>query len=156
MIPNQVQLKKKIIEELESNPIIQVACTKLAIQRGTYYRWKQSDKKFSKKCNEARKISIPIINELAESTIMNKIKDGDLKSSIFWLINNHPKYRKNNLNSSFKINKLKDEIEKLKMERHAEIDRQTQMLRDLFDRARKSSTAINNTNEKNDMNDISN
>lgn len=146
MIPNQAQLKKKFIEELQTNPVVQVACQKLGIIRSTYYRWTKLDKKFNKKCIEARKISIPIINELAESTIMNKIKDGDLKSSIFWLINNHPKYRKNNLNSSFKINKLKDEIEKLKMERHAEIDRQTQMLRDLFDRARKSSTAINNTN----------
>lgn len=155
MIPNQSQIKKKFIEELESNPIVQVACTKLSIPRSTYYRWTKTDKQFSNKCSVARKISTPIINDLATSAIINKITDGDFKSSKFWLENNHPMYRRNSMQGS-RIRELEREAER---ERNRKEDERSDMaiekLDELLRRARESKTNYS-VNEKTNMEDISN
>ncbi len=155
MIPNQAQIKKKFIEELESNPIVQVACTKLAIQRSTYYRWKQYDKNFSKRCNVARKISIPIINDLAESGLINNIKNSDFKSIKFWLENNYLKYRKNSMQSS-KIRELEREAERERKRKEDEkSDRAIEKLEELLRIARESKINYS-VNKKTNIEDISN
>ena len=141
MIPNRAQLKKKFVEELQANPVAQVACQKTGIIRSTYYRWAKLDKKFKKNCTEARKISTPIINDLAESTIINMIKDGNLKAAIFWLNNNHPKYRKN----SMKYVGLHTLLENKKHKEKEEIEKSREEIRELLELAKKFPPTNNET-----------
>lgn len=90
--------KEKIIEELKKTPIILVACQKIGISRSTYYRWIHDDCEFLKTTEDAIKIGIQIINDYAESKLITNIQKGDNTAIIYWLKNNHPKYKESFLN----------------------------------------------------------
>jgi len=89
----QKQLKKKIIELLEKTPIIEIICQKTDIARATFYRWKISDKAFSKAVDKALFEGKQKINDLAESTIISAIQNQNITATIWWMKNNHPNYR---------------------------------------------------------------
>lgn len=89
----QKQLKKKIIELLEKTPIVEIVCQKTDIARATFYRWKISDKAFSKTVDKALFDGKQKINDLAESTIISAIQNQNITATIWWMKNNHPNYR---------------------------------------------------------------
>ena len=78
-------IKKTLIEQLEKIPIIQVCCEKLNVPRSNFYRWKQEDLDFAKTVNEATSKGKNLVNDLAESQLINLIKDGNLGGICFWL-----------------------------------------------------------------------
>jgi hypothetical protein len=84
--------KSKILADLKQVPIISVACQKSGIGRSSFYRWKSEDKLFSKKVNKALQEGKQLINDLAESQLINAIKDQNMTGIIYWLRNNHPGY----------------------------------------------------------------
>lgn len=84
--------KKKVLENLKQVPIISVACQKSGISRASYYRWKDSDKNFSKEAFKSLREGKQLINDLAESQLINAIKDQNMTGIIWWLRNNHPDY----------------------------------------------------------------
>lgn len=84
--------KKKLLKHLEQVPIIQVACQKSGIGRSSYYRWRKEDKLFAKRADKALQNGKQLINELAESQLINAIKDQNMTGIIYWLRNNHPGY----------------------------------------------------------------
>ena len=86
------EVRKKIVEELRKMPIVFVACKKAGIGRATFYRWKKVDKKFAKHIDEAIQEGTFLVNDMAESTLIHKIKDGDVSTSKFWLRHHHPAY----------------------------------------------------------------
>jgi hypothetical protein len=90
----QIRSKKKILEQLETLPIIDYACQKIGIARSTYYRWIQEDSTFKTNALAAEERGRSSINDLAESKIIQKIRDGDMKASTYWLESNHKKYIK--------------------------------------------------------------
>lgn len=81
-----------LCEQLKKIPIIQIACSKAGIGRATYYRWLDDDV-FAKNIKEATKEGIDQINDLAESGLINNIKNGNLRAIEFWLRNNKKSYK---------------------------------------------------------------
>lgn len=77
--------KKELVEALERFPIIYIALKKVGISKATYYRWRDDDAMFEAHVGEALSEGSKIINDLAESKLFEKIKEGDLKAATFWL-----------------------------------------------------------------------
>ncbi len=84
--------KKRLLENLKQVPIVSVACQKLGIGRSSFYRWKSEDKLFSKEADKALTEGRRLINDLAESQLINAIKEQNMTGIIYWLRNNHPGY----------------------------------------------------------------
>lgn len=84
--------KKLLLEQLETVPIVQVACEKTGIGRSTYYRWRQQDKDFARRADETILSGKLFINDMAESQLISQIKDKNMTAIIFWLKYNHPSY----------------------------------------------------------------
>lgn len=84
--------KAEIIEQLRKIPIIQIVVERVGIARCTFYRWKAEDKDFREKVNQATKEGRGLITDLAESQLINNIKNGNMTGIIFWLKNNDSRY----------------------------------------------------------------
>lgn len=84
--------KNKFLEELEKNPIIQIACRKTGIGKATYYRWIKEDKNFKEETEESLNKGRLLINDLAESKLISSISNNNLTAIIYWLKNNHSRY----------------------------------------------------------------
>lgn len=84
--------KNELIEQLRKTPIIEVACKKTGIGRATFYRWRNMDSKFAEETDLAIQEGSQLVNDMAESQLINAIKDGNLTSIIFWLKNHHRQY----------------------------------------------------------------
>ena len=86
------EVRKRIVEELRKMPIVFLVCKKAGIGRATFYRWKKVDKKFAERIDEAIQEGTFLVNDMAESTLIYKIKGGDVPTSKFWLKHHHPTY----------------------------------------------------------------
>lgn len=84
--------KEEVLDQLIKTPIVQIACSKAAIGRATYYRWRKKDRSFSQKADEAIFSGRLFINDLAESKLLSAIQDQNMTGIIFWLKHNHPSY----------------------------------------------------------------
>ena len=87
--------KELFIEQLKKTPIISVVCQKTEIGRTTFYRWKKEDEEFKKMVDGALMEGIEMVNDLAESQLINHIKGGTITAIFYWLNNRHPSYRRN-------------------------------------------------------------
>jgi hypothetical protein len=106
--------KKILIENLRKTPIAQFACERSGVSRATFYRWKKEDKKFAGDADKAIAEGVGLINDMAESQLLNAIKDRNLTGIIFWLKNHHQAYT-DKLKISGNLvteNKLSEEQEK--------------------------------------------
>lgn len=92
MMKNDKELQKQLVETLSKNPIIQPACDRCGISRSTLYCWKNNDEKFAKQVDKAISEGRILVTELAESKLMNAIKNENLGAIIFWLRNNDIRY----------------------------------------------------------------
>lgn len=100
-------LMDKLISELQSTPIVEIACRKTGITRQTFYRWIEKDFELKARVEEAIEKGSSLINDMAESTLIQNIKDNELTAVIFWLKNRHEKFRTKVQLSG----KIKNEIE---------------------------------------------
>jgi hypothetical protein len=85
-------LKKKFIDKIQETPVIQVAAAQTGIDRSTYYRWVQEDRKFKKESHEALERGTEFINDMMESILIKNAKNDKLTAVIFWLKNHSPQY----------------------------------------------------------------
>lgn len=86
------KLKQLAIEQLNKTPIIQVVCEKIGLPRTTLYRWKEKDEKFAEEVDKAMCEGRHLINDFAESQLLNAIKNNNLTAIIYWLNHNHKNY----------------------------------------------------------------
>lgn len=84
--------KELILDQLKKTPIVQLACEKMGISRATYYRWKNTDRKFSMLAQEAILEGSRLVNDMAESQLLSAIRDKNMTAIIFWLKHHHPAY----------------------------------------------------------------
>ena len=84
--------KDTLLEELAKCPIVLVACERTSIGRATYYKWKADDPEFRRVSNNAVDEGRKFVNDIAESQMIRKIKEGNMTSIIYWLKNNNPRY----------------------------------------------------------------
>ncbi len=85
--------KKRLLEKLAKTPIVEVACKQVGLARSTYYRWYKEDESFAEACNEAIEQSAGLINDMAESQLINAIKEQNMSAIVFWLKHHHHSYR---------------------------------------------------------------
>jgi hypothetical protein len=80
------------LEELGKTSNVSVACEKVGLSRQTVYRWKDESREFDKKFDEAITLGVDSVNDLAESRIITKIKNGDYPACKYWLDNHKKDY----------------------------------------------------------------
>src|SRR3990167_6800377 len=107
--------KEILLERLKKTPIVQIACEKCGVGRATYYRWRKDDPEFAKMADEALSEGSLLVNDMAESQLLQAIRSQNLGAIIFWLKHHHPSYA-NKLEVSGKLTEeyhLNPEQEKL-------------------------------------------
>lgn len=108
-------LKKQLLHELTQVPIIEIACQKVGISRQTFYRWRAANASFSQEIEAALNMGRDFINDVSESTILEHIKNGEIRPAIFWLRHNNSRYKNNpkieNMNQLNNNKSLKDMTE---------------------------------------------
>ncbi len=89
----KTNLKKELLEQLKTIPIVELACSKVGISRQTYYRWLKSSKDFSLQVEESKKQGVSYVNDMTETELLNLIQDKNFQAVAFWLKHRHPEYR---------------------------------------------------------------
>lgn len=92
MSRNQQKDKQKLLDRLHKTPIVEMVCKQTGVPRSTYYRWRKEDVTFSEAADEALGHSSALINDLAESQLINAIKNQNMTAIIFWLKHHHGAY----------------------------------------------------------------
>lgn len=108
------ELRNNILELLNDNPIISVVCKKAGISRATFYRWIEDDYDFKKECADTKKIGIKSINDLCESVMINKIREGNFPVLKYWLEANNEVYafaKKSEKGHTWHRNKIKNNLD---------------------------------------------
>ena len=77
--------KEKFLVQLEEMPIIQVAAAHTGIHRSTYYRWHEDDSDFRERADSAIERGNSFMNDMMESILVKKAKEGNMTAVIFWL-----------------------------------------------------------------------
>lgn len=109
MSRNQDKDKQLLLAQLAKTPIVEAACKHIGLPRSTYYRWRNEDKSFAESCDETIEVSIGRINDLAESQLINAIKDQNMSAITFWLKHHHHRYR-NRLEVDARIETVQQEL----------------------------------------------
>lgn len=138
------QLKKKIVEKLQTNPITSRACKELGIARSTFYRWKEEDKEFKITVEKSQMMGRAIICDVIESKLLNLLNSNNdetvFKTAKFLLLHLHPIYKNSNESMQYQKAKLKDEISREK-EKFTEITEvATGMIRLLIENGQKEAS----------------
>jgi len=85
--------KARLVDALKKSPIIQIACQQAGIQsRSSYYRWRHEDSVFAKACDDAIGEGVELVSDLAESKLIQAIKEQNYSAISFWLRHRHPAY----------------------------------------------------------------
>lgn len=109
MSRNQKADKSLLLKQLEKTPIVEAACKHIGLPRSTYYRWRKDDEAFAEACDETIELSVGRINDLAESQLINAIKDQNMTAITFWLKHHHHSYR-NRVEVDARIQTLQQEL----------------------------------------------
>ena len=88
------KLLKQIIAEIEKMPNKSYVCQRLSISRQTFYRWLNDDVDFAGDIEEAIRIGNESMCDLAESKIIEKVKEGDFRAAKYILDNKHKDYKR--------------------------------------------------------------
>ena len=85
--------KELLLEQLKKTPIVQIACDKVGLSRVSFYNWKKKDKEFSKQVDDALLDGRSLVNDLADSQLINAVKDRNITAIVAWIKHNHPSYK---------------------------------------------------------------
>lgn len=84
--------KKRFLEILRKTPIIQLACERSGISRASLYRWKKDNSAFAQEVDEAIIEGCGMITDIAESQLLQAIKERNITAVMFWLKHHHKTY----------------------------------------------------------------
>src|SRR3989344_5945054 len=116
-LPKRESKMRRIVQQLLLTPIPQIACERAGVSRATYYRWRANDFMFARAADKAMEISRFFVNDLAESQLIRRAKEGDPWALTFWLIYNHPRYAKKEIPEHSDIRETKSIEEKQREDR---------------------------------------
>lgn len=108
---------RRIIQHLQANPIVQIACERAGVPRSTYFRWRANDLVFARAADHAQEASRFLGNDVAESRLMQAVKNGEPWAIRFWLQYNHPRYARKDIHEHCHICETKSTEEKHREER---------------------------------------
>lgn len=82
-----------VLEQLRKIPIVHVVAEKVGVSRSTIYRWKDESEQFRKDFEAALREGEEFISDMAESQLINLMKDKHWPSIRFWLERRSEKFR---------------------------------------------------------------
>ena len=85
--------KQKLLEEIQKFGIVFLACQKIGINKATYYRWKNEDKKFKEEAKEAERIGRENICDIAKYSLVQNIKEKNERSIEYALSHLSPEFK---------------------------------------------------------------
>jgi len=86
------RVKEQFLEELRETPNVSIVCKKLSTSRNSIYRWRHEDKAFCIQMDLALSEGEDHFNDVSESKLMEKVKEGNLKAITFRLEKCSTKY----------------------------------------------------------------
>lgn len=108
----QSEMKKELLRIAEEIPIESQICKKAGVGRSTFYKWLSIDKKFADEFRERRRMGYSSVSDKAESNILKKIWEGDIRASIYWLNHHRDAYVPRwDIHGNFKLNHELNEFE---------------------------------------------
>lgn len=115
------EARKRFLEILRKTPIIQLACERSGISRASLYRWKKEDPAFALEVDEAVTEGSGLITDIAESQLLQAIKERNITAVMFWLKHHHKAYANKielsgNLNVSDQLTPEQEELVKKALE----------------------------------------
>ena len=93
MKPKFNRRKKRMLSALEDMRIVTHACKKAGVSTSTLYRWRKEDIAFDEACTEASEVGTNLINDMAESVLVSKIRKSDFRASVYWLEHHRDEYK---------------------------------------------------------------
>ncbi len=84
--------QRRILNELEDNPLIERACKKVGIARSTFYRWCGSNPGFKEQAEAVIARGRDKMNDFAESKLLEAINSGNMQGIRYWLDHNSKRY----------------------------------------------------------------
>jgi hypothetical protein len=87
------KIKKDLLNELKKFGNVFFSCSKIGVDKSTYYRWKQKNEKFKEQAEEAIRIGRENICDVAEHALLKNIKDGEQRAIEYGLSHNSERYR---------------------------------------------------------------
>ena len=88
------RVQNRFLDELKKVPIVQVACERCGISRQSVYRWRLEDSEFRRRMMSALEEGDALVDDICESQLLSKVKDGHFPAIRYRLDRLHPKYRK--------------------------------------------------------------
>lgn len=85
--------QRKLLKELENNPLVERACKKAGVPRSTFYRWCDKDLSFKTAVVNAQESGRGKMNDFVESKLLESINSGSVPAMRFWLVHNSKLYR---------------------------------------------------------------
>lgn len=93
-ISKRQKLQQEILlSELGKNSVMTAASQKAGVPRSTIYRWMKDNPALTEAIENARSEGRDIINDMAESVIIKKIREENLRAATYWLSHNNERYR---------------------------------------------------------------
>ncbi|MFH0873460.1 MAG: hypothetical protein V1846_01320 [Candidatus Komeilibacteria bacterium] len=86
------QDKEKVLEQLRTTPIVQMAVKNAGVGRTTYYTWRKADARFAKATDQAIEEGVLMMNDIAEVQLLSLVKEKKFEAIRFWLTHRHPSY----------------------------------------------------------------
>lgn len=84
--------KSKLLAELEENPLVTRACSKVKVHRSTFYRWCNENQQYKDDAIKAIEKGRNKMNDFVESKLLESIGSGSVQAMKFWLTNNAKQY----------------------------------------------------------------
>lgn len=84
--------QQALLTELAKTPIVATACQRAGVSRATYYRWREEDRRFEDNVDFAIAQGQDLINDLAESKLLQQIQEGRPWAIQIWLKRHHYRY----------------------------------------------------------------
>lgn len=86
------RLVASLLSELEKHGIVMDACSRVGIGSSTYYRWRDEDDNFRHRAESAIAVGRRNITDLAESKLVQNIRNGNQRAIEFHLRGNDMRY----------------------------------------------------------------
>lgn len=128
--------KRRLLIELEKSGNIYVSCLKLGINRATFYRWRQENKEFRKKADRATQDGRANNCDIAEHSLMRKVKDGNMEAIKYILGHNSTKYKSSKTNKVILEHVTKNKDQELNEEERARTEHHIALLNQLIDQVK--------------------
>ncbi|PIT88673.1 MAG: hypothetical protein COU29_02810 [Candidatus Magasanikbacteria bacterium CG10_big_fil_rev_8_21_14_0_10_36_32] len=87
------ETRQKLLNEIRKFGNVYLSCLKIGVDKATYYRWKQKNKNFKDKADEAENMGRENICDVAEHALLQNIKDKNQRSIEFVLNHNSERYK---------------------------------------------------------------